>query len=107
VLAQLAGEVKVVRGVSRTVFRPVPNVDSVLVRIVRGGTGATPPVRALVAGSFAHRRKALARSLAMAGIGPGREATIAALRRLGHPADVRAERVAPEQFVALARELGL
>ncbi|HEX5308723.1 MAG TPA: 16S rRNA (adenine(1518)-N(6)/adenine(1519)-N(6))-dimethyltransferase RsmA [Solirubrobacteraceae bacterium] len=107
VLAQLAGEVKVVRAVSRNVFRPVPNVDSVLVRIVRGGPGATPAVRAVVAGAFAHRRKALARSLAMAGVGPGREATVAALLALGHPADVRAERLAPPQFVALARELGL
>ena len=107
VLAQLAGEVRVVRSVSRTVFRPVPNVDSALVRIVRTGPGATPATRALVAGAFAHRRKALARSLALAGVGPGREATVAALTRLGHPADVRAERLAPEQFVALARELGV
>ena len=32
VLAQLAADVKVIRNVSRTVFLPVPNVDSVLVR---------------------------------------------------------------------------
>lgn len=107
VLAQLAGEVKVVRSVSRTVFRPVPNVDSVLVRIRRGGPGATPAVRTLAAAAFAHRRKALARSLAMAGIGPGREETVRALTALGHPADVRAERLTPLQFVALARELSL
>ena len=31
VLAQLSCEVKVLRGVARTVFAPVPNVDSVLV----------------------------------------------------------------------------
>jgi 16S rRNA (adenine1518-N6/adenine1519-N6)-dimethyltransferase len=107
VLAQLAGDVKVVRSVPRTVFRPVPNVDSALVRIVRTGPAATPTVRTLVAGAFAHRRKALARSLALAGVGPGREQTIAALTALGLPADVRAERLAPPQFVALARELGL
>lgn len=107
VLAQLAGEVKVVRAVPRTVFRPVPNVDSVLVRIVRRGPAATPAVRVVVGAAFAHRRKALARSLALAGVGPGREATRAALGALGHPEDVRAERLSPAQFVELAGALGL
>ncbi len=105
VLAQLAGEVKIVRSVSRNVFRPVPNVDSVLVRIVRTGPAATPELRALVAGAFAHRRKALAGSLALAGVGPGRERVRAALVELGHPPDVRAERLAPAQFAALGRAL--
>ena len=35
VLAQLACDVKVLRPISRTVFHPVPNVDSVLVRLER------------------------------------------------------------------------
>jgi len=39
VLAQLACEVKVLRRISRTVFRPVPNVDSVLL----GLTASAPP----------------------------------------------------------------
>jgi 16S rRNA (adenine1518-N6/adenine1519-N6)-dimethyltransferase len=109
VLAQLAGEVRVVRRIPRTVFHPVPNVDSVLVRIVRAapGAGASPAVRRLVHGAFAHRRKALARSLALAGFERGREEIRAALLGLGHPADERAERLAPHEFVALARELGL
>jgi len=107
VLAQLAGEVKVLRSIPRTVFRPVPNVDSVLVRIVRRGPGATPSVKKLVRAAFAHRRKALARSLALSGVGPGREATRAALVALGHTEDVRAERLAPAEFVALAEALGL
>src|SRR5687768_4366055 len=57
VLAQLAAEVKVLRSVPRTVFHPVPNVDSVLVGLHR--TGPAPPVRLrkLVQGAFAHRRK--------------------------------------------------
>jgi 16S rRNA (adenine1518-N6/adenine1519-N6)-dimethyltransferase len=109
VLAQLAGEVSIVRAVPRTVFAPVPNVDSVLVKIVRfaPGAGASPAVRRLVSGAFAHRRKALAGSLALAGVGPGRERTRAALIALGHPADVRAERLAPHELVALAKALGL
>ena len=107
VLAQLAGEVKVVRAVPRTVFAPEPRVDSVLVRIVRTGPAASPAVRRLVGAAFAHRRKALARSVALAGVARERDAIREALVELGHPPDVRAERLAPEEFVALAKALGL
>jgi 16S rRNA (adenine1518-N6/adenine1519-N6)-dimethyltransferase len=107
VLAQLAGDVKVVRAVARTVFRPVPNVDSVLVKIVRTGPAPAPHVRRLVGAAFAHRRKALARSLALSGVQRPREQIRAALVELGHPADVRAERLKPEDFVALAEALAL
>jgi 16S rRNA (adenine1518-N6/adenine1519-N6)-dimethyltransferase len=107
VLAQLAGEVRVVRAVPRTVFRPVPNVDSVLVRIVRTGAAGTPVVRRLVGAAFAHRRKALARSLVLSGTPRSREQIRAALVALGHPADERAERLAPREFVELARMLDL
>ena len=107
VLAQLAGDVSVVRAIPRTVFRPVPNVDSVLVRIVRTGPAASPQVRRLVGGAFAHRRKALARSLVLAGVERSREEIREALVLLGHPADVRAERLTPTEFVALADRLDL
>jgi 16S rRNA (adenine1518-N6/adenine1519-N6)-dimethyltransferase len=107
VLAQLAGEVSVVRAIPRTVFRPMPRVDSVLVKILRTGVAASPEVRMLVGGAFAHRRKALARSLVLAGIPRSREEIRAALVELGHPADVRAERLKPVEFVALADRLGL
>jgi 16S rRNA (adenine1518-N6/adenine1519-N6)-dimethyltransferase len=94
VIAQLATDVRVLRGVSRTVFHPVPNVDSVLVVAHRTGPAAPPELRALVQHAFAHRRKALARSLSLAaGAPPGiRDAARAALEQLGFPADVRAER---------------
>jgi 16S rRNA (adenine1518-N6/adenine1519-N6)-dimethyltransferase len=105
VLAQLAGDVQVVRQVPRTVFRPVPNVDSVLVKIVRRGPAPEPKLRKLVGAAFAHRRKALARSLVLSGSQHTRERIRAALQELGHPADVRAERLAPHEFVALEREL--
>ncbi|MGA9285403.1 MAG: 16S rRNA (adenine(1518)-N(6)/adenine(1519)-N(6))-dimethyltransferase RsmA [Solirubrobacteraceae bacterium] len=107
VLAQLAGEVKVVRAIPRTVFRPVPNVDSVLVKVVRTGPAPSPAVRRLVGAAFAHRRKALARSLALSGIDSPRERIQAALVELGHPSDVRAERLSPQDFVALAEALSL
>ena len=110
VLAQLACDVRVLRPVARTVFHPVPNVDSVLIALERRSAvePVAPGVRALVQQGFAHRRKALARSLALApGAAPDtREHVRAALVALGHPADVRAERLAPEDWRALAAELG-
>ena len=107
VIAQLACEVKILRPVSRTVFRPVPNVDSVLVGLERHGPGADPALRSFVHHAFAHRRKALAGSLALApGASAGvRERARAALVELGHPPDARAERLAPEELRALERKL--
>jgi 16S rRNA (adenine1518-N6/adenine1519-N6)-dimethyltransferase len=122
VLAQLACEVRVVRAIPRTVFHPAPNVDSVLVGMRRRegeadldapraspAPGASPALRALVGGAFAHRRKTLAGSLALSGRAGGRtrEQVRAALEALGHPADVRAERLSPEDFRALAAALEL
>ena len=107
VLAQLACDVSVARTVSRTVFHPVPNVDSALVVLERRGAAAAPEVRALAHAAFAHRRKALAGSLALAPGAPAgvRERARAALEEMGLPADARAERLAPEQFRRLARAL--
>jgi 16S rRNA (adenine1518-N6/adenine1519-N6)-dimethyltransferase len=107
VLAQVACDVKVVRAISRTVFRPVPRVDSVLVRLRRRDRAAAPPLRKLINDSFAHRRKALAGSLALAPGAPAgvRERAREALVQLGHPADERAERLAPEEFRQLAAKL--
>jgi 16S rRNA (adenine1518-N6/adenine1519-N6)-dimethyltransferase len=107
VLAQLACEVRLGRRVPRSVFHPVPNVESALV-VLRRRAGAPPPdVAALVHAAFAHRRKALAGSLALAPGAPVgiRESARAALERLGHPADARAERLAPREFAALAEAL--
>jgi 16S rRNA (adenine1518-N6/adenine1519-N6)-dimethyltransferase len=107
VLAQLACDVRVHRSIARTVFHPVPNVDSVLVVLDRTGPAPPPALRALVRAAFAHRRKALARSLALSpGYGPDvRDRARDALQALGHPADVRAERLAPAEFRALEEAL--
>ena len=108
VLAQLACEVRVLRPISRTVFRPVPRVDSVLVGLRRRPDSAVEPaLRALVHDAFAHRRKALAGSLALApGAAPGvRERARNALVALGHPPDERAERLTPEEFRELSARL--
>ena len=107
VLAQLACDVQVLRHVARTVFAPVPNVDSVLVGLTRTGPAAEPALAELAGAAFAHRRKALAGSLALApGAAPGvRERAREALVALGHPADARAERLSPEDFRALHERL--
>lgn len=108
VLAQLACEVDVVRRVPRTVFRPEPRVDSVLVALRRVARWPEPPVAALVHAAFAHRRKALGGSLALAPGAPAglREQARDALVALGHPPDARAERLAPPDFERLADLLG-
>ncbi|HYH59776.1 MAG TPA: 16S rRNA (adenine(1518)-N(6)/adenine(1519)-N(6))-dimethyltransferase RsmA [Thermoleophilaceae bacterium] len=100
VLAQLAAEVKVLRRISPNVFHPVPNVDSALVRLTRTAPPPDPRVAELVHAAFAHRRKALPRSLAHAG--GDRERAQAALVEIGHPPDARAERLSPADFRRLA-----
>ena len=107
VLAQLACEVRILRPVSRTVFHPVPQVDSVLVELLRRAPAPEPALRALVQQGFAHRRKALARSLSLAaGADPGlRDHARAALDAIGRPADARAEQLSPDEWRALHARL--
>jgi 16S rRNA (adenine1518-N6/adenine1519-N6)-dimethyltransferase len=108
VLAQLAADVRVLRKVPRTVFHPEPNVESALVVLRRRAAPAPDELVALVHAAFAHRRKALAGSLALTPGAPNdiREATRGALESLGHPADARAERIPPEDWPRLAAALG-
>jgi len=116
VLAQLACEARVLRAVPRTVFRPVPNVDSVLLGLTRRGPGPDAELSALVHAAFAHRRKTLPGSLALAGplpvAGGGtasgtelRDRARTALEQIGHATDARAERLTPEEFRALGQRL--
>ncbi|HET9094692.1 MAG TPA: 16S rRNA (adenine(1518)-N(6)/adenine(1519)-N(6))-dimethyltransferase RsmA [Solirubrobacteraceae bacterium] len=105
VLAQLECDVRVLRPISRQVFRPVPNVDSVLLGLSRrGGQRATATEVRLVHDAFRHRRKALAGSLELAQRGV-RERAREALVEMGLPADARAERLTPRQFAELAGRL--
>jgi 16S rRNA (adenine1518-N6/adenine1519-N6)-dimethyltransferase len=106
VLVQLAAERIGFHPVSRTVFRPQPNVDSALVAFRRR---ALPDrfrsVKRVVEAAFAHRRKTLPNSLALAGVAERSEA-VAALDRLGRAPSTRAEALAPPDFVQLERLLG-
>jgi 16S rRNA (adenine1518-N6/adenine1519-N6)-dimethyltransferase len=105
VLVQLVCERVGFHPVSRTVFRPPPNVDSALVAFRRV---AMPDefarLKRVVAASFAHRRKTLPNSLALAGLA-SREGAAAALTAIGRETTARAESLAPAEFVALAEAL--
>ncbi len=104
VLVQLATERTGFHPVSREVFRPRPNVDSALVAFRRTAPGVTLPVKRIVEGAFGHRRKTLANSLSLSGL-VTRERAVEALGAIGRDTSVRAEALAPEEFVALAEAL--
>jgi len=106
VLVQVAAERTGFHPVSRTVFRPRPNVDSALVAFRRRELPeAYPRLKEIVVAAFAHRRKRLANSLELAGLAE-REPAAAALEEIGRDPGARAEELAPLEFVALARALG-
>jgi 16S rRNA (adenine1518-N6/adenine1519-N6)-dimethyltransferase len=105
VLVQLAAERTGFHAVSRTVFRPPPNVDSALVAFRRTELPAEfDRVKAVVTGAFAHRRKTLPNSLALAGVAL-RDEAVGALATIGRPPETRAEALTPQEFVALATAL--
>ena len=105
VLVQLVTERTGLHPVSRTVFRPRPNVDSALVAFRRTGLPESfARVKKVVVAAFAHRRKTLPNSLELSGLA-SRERSVAALASIGRDASVRAEALAPQEFVALTEAL--
>jgi 16S rRNA (adenine1518-N6/adenine1519-N6)-dimethyltransferase len=105
VLVQLAARRTGFHPVARTVFRPPPNVDSALVAFRRVPLPRDfARIKAVVEAAFAHRRKTLPNSLALAGLA-GREQAAAALEAVGRPPEARAEELEPPEFVQLARAL--
>ena len=104
VLVQLVTERSGFHAVSREVFRPRPNVDSALVAFRRREKAVPPGVKPVVEAAFAHRRKTLANSLALSSLAT-RERAVAALESIGRDANLRAEALAPQEFVALTAAL--
>lgn len=105
VLVQLVAERTGFHPVSRTVFRPPPNVDSALVAFRRTRLpDGFERIKAVVEAAFAHRRKTLPNSLALTGLA-SRERAAAALAAIGRPPETRAEALAPPEFVQLAHGL--
>jgi 16S rRNA (adenine1518-N6/adenine1519-N6)-dimethyltransferase len=93
--------------VSRQIFWPVPNVDSVLVAFERGEEPGDETLRravfAVVDAAFAQRRKMLRQSLAP--LFGDSAAAIAALESAGVPQTARGEELTVDSFVALGRTL--
>jgi 16S rRNA (adenine1518-N6/adenine1519-N6)-dimethyltransferase len=105
VLVQLAAERTGFHPVSRTAFRPQPNVDSALVAFRRTGLlESYPEVKRVVEAAFAHRRKTLPNSLELSGLA-SRAPAAEALAKIERAPDTRAEALAPQEFVALSEAL--
>jgi 16S rRNA (adenine1518-N6/adenine1519-N6)-dimethyltransferase len=105
VLVQLVAERSGFHPVSRTVFRPRPNVDSALVAFRRAGLPEDfRRIKRVVEAAFAHRRKRLANSLELAGLAP-RVRAEEAIAQIGKAPMVRAEELTPAEFLRLAEAL--
>ncbi|MFV0426767.1 MAG: 16S rRNA (adenine(1518)-N(6)/adenine(1519)-N(6))-dimethyltransferase RsmA [Beutenbergiaceae bacterium] len=90
--------------VSRSVFWPIPNVDSALVRLTRRPPPPTTATReqtfAVIDAAFAQRRKTL--RAALAGWAGSAEAAQAALESAGIDPSLRGERLDVREFAAIA-----
>jgi 16S rRNA (adenine1518-N6/adenine1519-N6)-dimethyltransferase len=112
VFVQWRAEVDVVARVPRTVFRPVPKVDSAIVRLrIRD----TPPARVtdearffhVVHAAFQKRRKTLLNALAtFPPLALTRQTAAAALARAGIEPTRRGETLSIDEFAAVAEGIG-
>lgn len=125
VLVQLGCEARMLRTVDPAVFKPRPRVESAVLALRRRPEVTMPSERQreLIRDCFAHRRKAIPRSLELArkrreaeaaragrsAPGPGsrsiRGLAREALGELGLPVDARAEMLTPPQHARLAAAL--
>jgi 16S rRNA (adenine1518-N6/adenine1519-N6)-dimethyltransferase len=101
VLVQLAAKRTGCHPLSRTVFRPPPNVDSALVAFRRIPLPEDfAAIKKVVEAAFAHRRKTLPNSVELAGLAP-RARAAGALAAIDRDPAVRAEALEPHEFVTL------
>lgn len=100
---------RVVSRVSRRVFYPIPEVESVVVQIERRARpavgGARAAIFAVIEAGFAQRRKTIRRALR--GAGWTAEQIEGALAAAGVVGEARAETLGVGDFAALARRLGV
>ncbi len=105
VLVQLVAQRTGFHPVSRTVFRPRPNVESAIVAFRRTQLPDEYRwIKRVVEAGFAHRRKRLVNSLELAALTDRARAEVA-LAAVGLAPNVRAEELAPADFVGLAEAL--
>lgn len=106
VLVSFFASARVAATVSRNAFWPAPNVDSVIVRLDRSPTLPTVDRDAffeVVKGAFSQRRKTIRNSLG-ATLGSN-ETAERVLALAGIDAAARAESLAPEDYLALAKQM--
>ena len=98
---------KIAGRVSRRVFYPMPDVESVIVHIERGARPAAriarPRLFAVIEAGFAQRRKTIRRALR--GAGWDAAEVERALDRAGVAPEARAETLGVPEFAAIARSL--
>ena len=107
VLVAFHGSARVAARISRNVFFPVPNVDSVLVRIVRSEPQLAVPAdrfAAVARAAFSQRRKTIRNALVAGGFEVPRVEAALGESQIG--ATERAEEVSPERFALLTVALG-
>ncbi|HEX7123130.1 MAG TPA: 16S rRNA (adenine(1518)-N(6)/adenine(1519)-N(6))-dimethyltransferase RsmA, partial [Gemmatimonadaceae bacterium] len=104
---QLFAQAEVVGRVPAGAFRPVPEVDSAIVRMIPYATGPVPEadepaLRRFVQGIFAYRRKQITRAVReLAGLDA--PAAAAVVREAGIERAARPETLSPDEFVRLFR----
>lgn len=107
VAVNLRGDVRVTRKVPRGVFRPVPKVDSAVVRIDVYEKYPAPEVKAaslLARAAFRMRRKTLVNNIGALS-GYNKEQAAEALEKMGLDLRIRGETLSAEEFVRLAKIL--
>lgn len=101
VMTALAGSAKITRMVPRSCFKPIPNVDSAVLRIdIKRGYEPDPSLRSLIKKSFAARRKTLANNL-RAGYGLDRGQAEELVMTVKGDERVRPQQMTCEDFIRL------
>ena len=107
VLINTFGSCKIVKNVSRTVFKPVPNVDSCIIKIDIDKSKFVLKDKKqyikFVSNCFKMKRKTLYNNLSSNGY--EKEKTILAIKELGLSETVRPENLTEKQFVELFNKL--
>lgn len=103
VLAGYYYEVDKLMELSRDMYYPQPDVDSVVLRLTAKGSERLPELEWLLKSAFAMRRKTLANNLRAAGMPD--ERLKALLGACGIEGNIRAERLTAAQFADIAREI--
>ncbi|HOD50819.1 MAG TPA: 16S rRNA (adenine(1518)-N(6)/adenine(1519)-N(6))-dimethyltransferase RsmA [Candidatus Hydrogenedentes bacterium] len=109
--ARYYGEIDIVRRVSHTCFRPMPKVDSCIVRLRRHESPLYPDVdrgflMRLMRAAFGQRRKTLCNSLTKSGnFGAPRDAVLEAMAAASIAPQRRPQTVTLDEFARLAQEI--